>query len=205
MCAAAQCPGVVQTDCANWLAEVEKALPSVVLAAKNGAGGDLVDVRVSVDGQPLVAKLDGQAVSMNAGLHTFHFEGAAGVVDQQVVVREGEKNQTVAVVLAAPAVAPTPPTPPLPPPPPATPSDAHASGAGPWKTVGWVVGGVGVVGLGVATVFGILAEGDKSSAHCNASNVCDPGTVSGIKSAARGLRTWGGLPAACWSRPAQGW
>ena len=86
VCAAAQCPGVVQTDCANWLAEVDKALPSVVLAAKNGAGGDLVDVRVSVDGQPLVAKLDGQAVPMNAGLHTFHFEGTAGVVDQQVVV-----------------------------------------------------------------------------------------------------------------------
>jgi hypothetical protein len=39
-CAAAQCPAVVQTDCAGWLAEVEKALRSVVVAAKDGAGVD---------------------------------------------------------------------------------------------------------------------------------------------------------------------
>src|ERR1700733_10293046 len=53
VCAAAQCPAVVQSDCANWLADVEKALPSVVLSAKSGTGVDLVDVTVSVDGQAL--------------------------------------------------------------------------------------------------------------------------------------------------------
>jgi hypothetical protein len=179
ICAAAQCPGVVQSDCANWLADVEKALPSVVLTAKNGMGADLADVRVSVDGQPLVSKLDGQAVTMNAGTHTFHFEGADGtVLDQQVLVKEGEKNQAVAAVLgAAPA------------PPPPSPQGAESlPGSGgttrPWKTVGWVLGGAGVVGLGVGTAFGIVAIGDKNAAHCNANNVCDPGTVSGIKSAA---------------------
>src|SRR5271154_3508776 len=62
ICAAAQCPAVVQTDCATWLAEVDKAMPGVVVAAKNGSGGDLFDVKVSVDGQPLLSKLDGQAV-----------------------------------------------------------------------------------------------------------------------------------------------
>src|ERR1700722_6588464 len=48
--AAVGCPAIVQNDCAGWLAEVEKALPSVVASAKNGAGEDLFDVKVSMDG-----------------------------------------------------------------------------------------------------------------------------------------------------------
>ncbi len=179
ICAGAQCPAVVQSDCATWLADVEKALPSVVLAARNGAGVDLADVRVSVDGQTLVSKLDGQALTMNAGTHTFHFEGADGTsTDEQILVKEGEKNQKVAAVLgAAPAPGPSP----------SQGAESPPNSAGPprpWKTVGWVLGGAGVVGLGVGTVFGIIAIGDKSAAHCNANKQCDPGTVSGIKSAA---------------------
>jgi hypothetical protein len=163
VCATAQCPSVIQSDCAIWLADVEKALPSVVVTAKDGAGADLVDVKVSVDGRPLASKLDGQAVPMNAGPHTFHFEGADGsILDRQVMVKEGERNQAVAVVLGA--AAPTP--------------------SSTWKTLGWVLGGTGVVGLGVGTVFGVIAMGDKNGAHCDANNVCDPGTTRGIKSAA---------------------
>jgi hypothetical protein len=171
-CAAARCPAVVQNDCATWLVEVERALPTVVLAAKNTAGADLVDVRVSVDGDPLLSKLEGQALAMNAGPHTFHFAGADGTsLDSRVVVKEGEKNQTVSVVLGAAAQS----TPAVP-----------AGGAGapsPLKTVGWVLGGAGVVGLGVAAAFGVKALSDKNAAHCM-NNECDPGTSSGIKSAA---------------------
>ena len=167
ICAAAACPAVVQTDCANWLADVERALPSVVMTAKSGAGADLVDVKVTVDGQPLVSKLDGQAVPMNPGQHTFHFEAADGSLDQQVVVSEGEKNQRIAVVLGAAAAAGAAP-------------DAGGSSS-PWRTVGWVLGGVGVAGLGVGTVFGIVALSDKNNADCNASNVCKPGTSGPVK------------------------
>src|SRR4051794_5488755 len=54
-CAAAQCPAVVQRDCASWLVEVEQNLPTVVVTAKDGTGGDLVDVKVVVDGRPLLS------------------------------------------------------------------------------------------------------------------------------------------------------
>lgn len=63
ICAAAECPAVVQSDCAHWLAEVEHALPSIVITARNGAGADLVEVTVSVDGQPLMSRLDGRGRS----------------------------------------------------------------------------------------------------------------------------------------------
>jgi hypothetical protein len=176
-CAAVECPPVVQSDCANWLAEVEKALPTVVLTAKNGSGVDLADVKVSVDGQPLASTLDGRALPMNAGPHSFHFVGADGAsLDQQVLVTEGEKNQRVAVVLGqAPAA-------PLPLQGADTGGDSGRS-SGPWRTVGWVLVGAGVAGLGAATVLGIIALEDKN-AHCDANNVCAPGTVGGIRGAA---------------------
>ncbi|HEX3346395.1 MAG TPA: hypothetical protein VHS09_17545, partial [Polyangiaceae bacterium] len=74
ICAQLQCPSVVQTDCASWLDAVEKNLPTVVLTAKDGAGAALIDVRVTVDGAPLTASLDGRSIPMNPGPHSFHFE-----------------------------------------------------------------------------------------------------------------------------------
>jgi len=176
VCAMSSCPAVVAADCATWLSEVERTLPTVVLSARSSAGVDLVAVSVSVDGQPLVTKLDGQALSMNAGAHTFHFVGADGAgLDQQVVVREGEKNQAVSVVLGA---LPAPQAP-------AAGGDRSVDAAhpsSPWKTLGWVLGGAGVIGLGVGTVAGVIATSDKSSDCAN--STCKSGTLGGIKSVA---------------------
>jgi hypothetical protein len=163
ICAAPSCPAVVLTDCANWLDEVEKALPSIVLTARNAAGADQVDVKVSIDGQPFVSKLDGHAVPMNAGPHRFHFEDAAGAsVDRLVLVKEGDKYLAISAD--------------MPPPPRASSSS--------WEAVGWALGGVGVAGLLAGGAFGLLAIHDKDSAHCDSKNVCDPGTTDAIKTAA---------------------
>ncbi len=198
ICAAAGCPSVVQSDCVTWLADVEKSIPGVVVTAKNAAGADLIFVKVTVDGQPLLSKLTGQATEMDAGPHLFHFESADATLDQQVLVREGVKDQPVSVVLtpagAAPAVVPAPapvspavaaeasPSPPATPP--AVPPEAPppASPSSPLRTVGWVVGGVGAAGLVVGVVSGIIAVSDKSAANCTG-DVCQ-GSVSGVKSAA---------------------
>jgi hypothetical protein len=191
ICSAAACPAAVQADCTGWLIDVESGLPTVVVSAKNRSGGDLFDVKVTVDGTPLEAKLNGEAVPMNPGPHAFHFEAADGsTLDQQVMVREGEKNQEVAVVLgAAPApVTPPPatasPEPPQPPESSSPPADTGAGGGPPWKTIGWITGAAGIVGLGIGATFGAIALHDKSAADCNANDVCKPGTTSGIKSAA---------------------
>jgi hypothetical protein len=191
-CSRKQCPGVVQRDCTGWLSDVERSLPTIVVSAKNASGGDLVDVAVSVDGAALTAKLDGQAVPMNPGPHTFHFEMADGTkLDQQVVVREGEKNQSVAVVIkpAAPVQAAVPAPAPAPAPAPeakpatvATPDSGGGSGT--WKTVGWIAGGVGVVGVAVGVVFGFAAMSDKNNANCDSHNQCDSGPLSSARGAA---------------------
>jgi hypothetical protein len=76
------------------------------LIAKNAAGSDLVDVKVTVDGAPLATKLDGLAVDVDPGAHTFAFEAPDGRVEQKVVITEGGKAQRVSVAFGAPGTAP---------------------------------------------------------------------------------------------------
>jgi hypothetical protein len=193
VCAGALCPSIVQTQCVTWLADVERALPTIVVTAKDGAGADLFDVRVSVDGAPLTTKLDGAAVPLNPGPHAFHLELADGTsADKQVMVREGEKDQSVAVVLKpagaleAPQVQPpsAPATALLPAPPPA---DATSRGLGGLRIAALVVGGAGVVGVGVGSYFGLVAMSKKrdSDAQCpgGATGPCSGSGVSSSKDA----------------------
>jgi hypothetical protein len=209
VCASGGCPTAVRTDCITWLAEVEQGLPTVVISATDGAGHDRFDVTVTVDGQAPAIALQGQALPMNPGPHALHLEagGAGGaVLDQQILVKEGAKNQGVAVVLPrkkddagtrAAAVSPATPvaTPALPPAasieppksdsPDATRSDNRPPSAGsPLRTAGWVAAGVGVVGVAIGAVFGFKAISDKNGAHCDSSNACDPGPLSDANTAA---------------------
>ena len=136
MCARSQCPSVVQSDCAGFLDAVERNLPSVVFTAKDGAGAEMTDVQVTADGQPLVTKLDGDAVAMNPGPHSFVFASGGATAKKSATILEGSKNQIVSATLIAPPPAPvasapppTPATPPPQPPPPSTPDSAGSKGA----------------------------------------------------------------------------
>jgi hypothetical protein len=167
-CARQQCPGMVQVDCATWLDATEKSLPTIVIAAKDESGVDRFDVGVIVDGQPLVARLNGQAIPMNPGAHVFHFESADGTaLDQHMIVREGEKNQNITAVFKRVPVTPT-------------------QSSNSWPIVGWSFVGVGIAGLAIGTILGGVAIGDKNSAHCNALDFCEAGPLSSMRSAAVG-------------------
>jgi hypothetical protein len=114
VCSSDGCPAMVRRDCAQWQSEVISTLPSVVLGAKDRAGRDLFDVTVSVDGEPLVKKLDGKSLPIDPGPHTFKFEMAgAPPVIERALVKEGEKTRVIAVTFAigTPAEAPPPPAP----------------------------------------------------------------------------------------------
>ncbi|WP_437841834.1 hypothetical protein [Sorangium sp. So ce1153] len=146
-CSQPTCPAAAVADCGPWLAEVEKSLPSVVIAAREAGGRERLDVRVLVDGRLLAAALDGKALPVDPGPHTFRYEPAGGpAVEERVLIREGEKNRAITVVLGAPpAGAPPSPRPPAAPgaspsaassaPPPAAPPPSApppaASGASP--------------------------------------------------------------------------
>ncbi|XXT24056.1 hypothetical protein WME94_21185 [Sorangium sp. So ce429] len=102
-CSQPTCPAAAVADCGPWLAEVEKSLPSVVIAARDAGGRERLDVRVLVDGRLLAAALDGKALPVDPGPHTFRYEPAGGpAVEERVLIREGEKNRAITVILGAP-------------------------------------------------------------------------------------------------------
>lgn len=199
VCGDASCPAVVHDDCVQRLDELNRAQPTIVFDVKDGAGNDIIAVKVSVDGKLLAEKLDGTGLAVDPGAREFTFEAPGQPpVKKTLLIREGEKGRNERVVLgpAAPqAPAPAPPTPsPTPAPTPIqttnptltstpspTPAPAPASDSGPashdggsMKTIGFVAGGVGIAGVAVGSIFGLLA----SSAWNNSKSECNTMTCS---------------------------
>lgn len=149
------CPNAVRADCTEWLPEVVAATPSVVFAATSERG-DETHVRVLMDGAELTLQLEGKAIELNPGPHTFRFELAPYPgIEQEVVVREGERERALAVRFGAPK-------PELPPPPAATPVSVPSGP--PHRPVPWVsvaLGGVTLAAVASATTFGLIALGER--------------------------------------------
>lgn len=186
VCAGPACKPWMVKECTKSLSELEVRLPSVVFDAKDSGGQSIVDVSVAAGDRTIAERLDGRAITFGPGERTFVFTARDGRrATVTTVVREGEKAQKVTAVFPAPdaAVVPPPPAQDVGPPPPAEPvPDARRDLD--LRTVGYVVGGAGIVGLAVGSVFGLVAVGAKSDAQCNDKNQCQPGPLSDARSAA---------------------
>jgi hypothetical protein len=174
-CTDPSCPALVRADCTKRLEDVEEAQPTIAFEVKDPSGSDVVAVKVTVDGAPLTEKLDGTALPVDPGQHVFTFEATGQPpVSRTLVVTEGVKGRGEVVQLgAADHPAPTPATP-LPQPsttePSSTSTPAPAPGPGGMPTVSIVglgLGGLGVAGLVVASVFGEMTL-TRASAQKNA-------------------------------------
>ena len=171
-CATPSCPAMVRDDCTRRLDELERAQPTIVFEVKDATGADLIDVRVSADGQPLVSRLNGKPVNVDPGAHEFTFEAAGKPpVTERILVSEGEVGRRERVIVGAPAAAavPAPVSPPSPAPAPSSEpavlsTPPASSGLGARKVIGLSIAGVGVVGVGVGAVFGLMASGAWSHA-----------------------------------------
>lgn len=147
LCGAPGCPALVRTDCIQWENDVLGAIPTVTFAARDGAGNDLVDVAVSLDGKRVADRLDGHEVQVDPGVHVVRFDSAAlGSAEQQFVVHASEKNRIVTATLGT-AVSPPPAASASPEPEPAT----VASRPIPWLVP--VLAGVGVVSFAAAALL----------------------------------------------------
>jgi hypothetical protein len=156
-CVRETCPAIIRQDCSGWLAQIDDKVPTIVLAAEDPAGRDLLDVDVSVDGQPLSSRLDGKPVRLDPGSHTLHFEASGFLpADQTIVASLGEKNRPVLARLAekphdAPATQPRAAAAPMHPPSPAR---------GPVPAATWVFGAVAAAAFASEAYFGITAMND---------------------------------------------
>jgi hypothetical protein len=185
-CVDPHCPKLVSADCASRLDELDRAQPTVLFDVKDADGHDLASVRLDIDGQPATAPLDGTAIAVDPGQHTFRFqtEGQPAATEM-LVIQEQEKGRREHVTLGTPAAVasstPTSATEAAPPP-----RETHSMR----RTVGLVVGGVGVAGVAAGAVFGLLASSAKSDyeAHCGSNihqpaGACDSTGISGHQDA----------------------
>jgi hypothetical protein len=168
VCASTNCPTDIRKECARRVDEVNLAIPTIVFGAKDPMGNDLTAVRMTMDGEAITDKLEGTAISLDPGVHTFTFEAAGQpLLTKQMVVRQGEKERREIVQIgnlpAPPPVAPVVVAVPVPPPPP-----PPAEPLGKTRVAALAVGVVGVVGLGVGAAFGGLS----SSKNKDAKAVC---------------------------------
>ena len=174
-CGVQSCPRLLPKECAEWLAEVEARTPSIVLGAVDAEGRDTADVKVTLDGAPLLARLDGQAQRIDPGAHRLSFEHAgSATVEQQVILREGERRRVVTVRF--PPLAPTAPR--------AAPvaSAAPAAAVGPARTVAVVaLGGLAVASGVTFAVLGFGARGDASHLRTTCAPACDPADVDAVR------------------------
>jgi hypothetical protein len=154
VCARDVCPGTIKKDCADWLTQSEGSLPSVVLGAKDEHGQDLATAKVTIDGQPSDEKLEGKAMFVDPGRHTFRFEiPGEKPVDLQIVVREGEKNRAVSASWEKPAdIGPQQPGGATPPPPEPASKPSHVPA--------YIVGGIGIAAIGVGAGFAIVGTSE---------------------------------------------
>lgn len=186
MCARPACKDWMVAECTKWLDELDRRQPTIVLTAENERG-EIVDLVKVLDesGRPIAEGATGRAIALDPGPHQLTFvarDGSKVVVLK--MIQEGQQAVPIKAVFE--------PTKPANAAKPAGPAkEAESPGAtpvasSPWRTTGFISLGAGIVGLGVGSVFGLIALGKKSSANCDASNVCDPGTTSGIEGAALG-------------------
>jgi hypothetical protein len=96
-CAAEECPSPVRGDCVRWLDDVDRRMPSVVIAA-TANGKDATEVSVSIDGAVAAEHLDGQAIRLDPGKHTLRYEHAGDSPQEEtILLREGEKDRSLRV------------------------------------------------------------------------------------------------------------
>ena len=170
VCVDASCPDIVRGDCAQRLDELSGAQPTIVFDAKDGSGGDLTAVTVTVDGRPFADKLDGSALPVEPGVRVFTFEVAGQpAVTRSLVVKEGEKQRRERVVLGKVDV----PDPARASDPARTPDPALARAAATARarqTAGLVTGGVGLAGVVVGSALGALAIStwNRAKGECSA-------------------------------------
>lgn len=158
-CAKQDCPRIVRDDCRSWLAEVDAAMPSIVIVVDDEKGRPVAGGTLAIDGS-ISRGLEGTAIPLDPGTH-----GIALTVEgyerhaETVVIRTGEKNRAIRVVLRRQQ---------KPSPPPVHPRS---------KTLPYVLIGAGAVALGAGLYLGLDARSDVDDMRSSCAPHCDAARV----------------------------
>lgn len=193
VCASDPCPAVLQPECVQWLADVERRAPSLVVAVRTRRGADVRDARIFVDDRRVQAEGQGRATVVDPGEHAVRVEApGAPVARARVVAAEGEKERLVTVTVDPPDPAR------------ALTAQPERAGAREVPAITWVAVGTAVAGAATFAIFGALgnhAYGDLEACRPTCTDgdvrrtrtlyvVGDTGLAVGIVSAGVALASW---------------
>ncbi len=171
-CSEPKCPTLIRRDCTSWIEQLQAQIPSVVLGARDAEGHDVLDARVTIDGQPLEDKVRGGPIELEPGPHVIRWE-SAGVepVEMRIALRAQEKNRAVVATFSrstSMTMAP------------AAPAPAKV-GLLALPTATYVLGGVGVAALGAFAYVGLRARRDSEALHETCAPACARDDVAALK------------------------
>jgi hypothetical protein len=181
ICAAPNCPGDIRKECMTRVDEVNPQIPTVAFSARAASGTDLIDVKVTMDGEVLTERLGGTSLSVDPGEHSFTFETAGqNPVTKKLVVVQGQKDRQELITFGPEPQAETPRpvairpvTPPGPPvlspapassPPEPGPVEPTRPAQG-RRTLAITVGSVGLAGIVTGAIFGGMTFSAVSSVN----------------------------------------
>jgi hypothetical protein len=189
-CAVTACPAAIRSDCTEWVAEISKLIPTLLLVAESGSG-ELENVRVTLDGKLLTEKLHGAAFEVEPGPHVLRFEYEnEPPIERLVTAAEGEKSLMVRVRFAS---EPAPPTGPPVPIAPRMDSRPHEPGERPIPLLTYVFGGVAIVAGGTSAVVAAGAFSERNAAREECAPTCDAERIDSIRNRFRAADALGGV------------
>ena len=157
LCARPECPSFVQKDCARWLEEVDRELPSVVVSAPGLDAEAARQVSIEIDGKPVVDPLKGTALPLDPGRHELvALSPGRPIVSRVIMAQQGVQNRAITLDFSENTPAPALPAPEV------VDRDGAVGGSvlRPYAYVAW---GIGAVGLGTFAVLGTLGKADEAS------------------------------------------
>lgn len=199
-CAKKECGAFLLNECLTRHARLDSDIPSVVPIATGASGEARTDVRVTVDGESFLSRIDGRSLRIDPGMHEFVFTGADGAsTTEKVMILQGDRNRRIAATVsgkhaekAKPAEVPTPVADPQvepireaqaepAPAPQETPQDAKPSKGIP--AASWVLGGVGVLGVGGFVMLSTWGrkDNDRLAQSCGTTGSCQQSSVDHVK------------------------
>jgi hypothetical protein len=175
-CQQPECGEVVTAECTRLYEQVVAQTPSVVFALYGRKREELRTAQVYLNGELVLEKLEGAAISLDPGVHKFRFE-AAGYPpkEQEVTVRRGDRDRLIEVPLVKEEA------------PPPTPAGAAAEAPSrPLRIplVSYVLAGGAVAAFGTGTALllsGKASYGDLED-NCGTQGLCRESEVDSVKS-----------------------
>lgn len=162
-CAEASCPAPIPGYCADWLADLNKKMPSIVFRATDENGRDVADATAEIDGKRTVA-VDGRPVDVDPGKHTVKVARPGGKpFEDVIIVAQSEKDRVVVAKVTSASV-------PVVVGKPEKPVEPKKGGGVPTASiVAWGIGGVALLSF---AGFGLKARVDYDDYEARCGNRC---------------------------------